>query len=184
MLTLFSGRHLMHVRRALALAVAVPLLLAGCTDEAEPTPKMPDPTSSSSSPSPSELETPEAESAEDFVRRWVDVDRDMQNSGDVGAYTSISSKCRTCMSVAERVEGIFGAGGFVKTNGLTILRIVDQSGAEGRKVFDVRVRSSPTVFKESANAKEQRLPGGTVTYRMRLTSRAPWQLVQLTQLAS
>ncbi len=60
----------MHVRRALALAVVGPLLLAGCTGDPEPTPNIPDPTPSSSSPTATESETPEAESAEDFIRRW------------------------------------------------------------------------------------------------------------------
>ena len=62
----------MHVRRALALAVVGPLLLAGCTGDPEPTPKIPDPTSSSPTPSPTDSETPEAESAEEFIRRWAD----------------------------------------------------------------------------------------------------------------
>jgi hypothetical protein len=174
----------MHVRRTLALALAVPLFLAGCSEKAEPTPKMPDPTESSSTPSPTESSTAQAESAEDFIRRWVEVDRSMQNTGETDEYAKLSSKCKTCMSVAERVEGIFDAGGFVKTDGLRILKVVDQSGPVGRKVFDVRVRSSPTVLKESEDGAEQRLPGGTLTYRMRLSPQAPWQLVQLTQLAS
>ncbi len=173
----------MHVRRSLALALAVPLLLAGCSDDAEPTPKMPEP-STSSSPTPTESETPEAESPEDFVRRWVDLDRAMQNSGDTADYLAVSSKCKSCVAVAKRIQGIFEAGGFVQTDGLEILNVIDQSGATGRKVLDVRVRSSPTVLRESAGAREQRLPGGTVTYRMRLSPRSPWQLVQLTQLAS
>ena len=181
-LTLFSGRHFMHVRRALALTVTVPLLLAGCSDPAEPTPKMPEPTSSS--PSPTESETPEVESAEDFIRRWVEVDRAMQNTGETREYSAISARCDACMSVAERVEGIYKAGGYVKTRGLNILKLIDQSGPTGRRVYDVRVQSSPTVLKESANGKEQRLPGGILTYRMRLNPQAPWQLVQLTQLAS
>ncbi len=73
----------MHVRRALALTVLAPLLLAGCSDgdpEPSPTPKMPDPTSAS--PSPTESETPEAESAEDFIRRWQAAADAMRRSGD------------------------------------------------------------------------------------------------------
>lgn len=175
----------MHVRRALALTVIAPLLLAGCSDgdpDADPTPKMPDPTSSS--PSPTESETPEAESAEDFVRRWVDVDRAMQNSGATDEYLSISGKCKTCVTVADRIEGIYEAGGSVQTDGLKILGFTDQSPDGGKRILDVKVRSTPTVIKESASADEQRLPGGVVTYRMRLNAEAPWQLLQITQLAS
>ena len=175
----------MLVRRALALALVVPLLLAGCSED-EPEPKMPDPppTSLEPSPSPTETETPEVESAEDFIRRWVAADREMQNTGEIGDYAELSSKCETCMAVAERVEGIYSAGGFVRTDGLQVLRLTDQSSAGGRRILDVTVRSTPTVLKESAGADEQRLSGGTLTYRMRLTRRAPWSLVELTQLAS
>jgi len=183
-LTLFSGRHFMHVRRALALTLAVPVLLAGCSDDPEPTPKMPDPTSSSPSPEPTETEEPEAESPEEFVRRWVEVDRDMQNTGNTSEYERISGKCKTCMSVAMRIEKIFANGGFVKTKGLTVLSVEDQAGTSGRRVVDVRVRSAPTVYKESTDGRERRFPGGTITYRMRLNAGPPWQLVQLTQLAS
>ena len=69
-LTLFSEGTLMHVRRALALTFVVPLVLAGCSDEPEPTPQMPEPTTSSPTPTATESETPEAESAEEFIRRW------------------------------------------------------------------------------------------------------------------
>jgi hypothetical protein len=174
----------MHVRRALALTLAVPVLLAGCSDDPEPTPKIPEPTSSSPSPTEPASEEPEVESPEEFIRRWVEVDREMQNSGDIAEYESISAKCKTCMSVAKRIEGIFANGGTVKTQGLTILELAEQSPVDGRKVFDVTVRSAPTIFVESAGAREERFPGGRITYRMRLNAEAPWQLVQLTQLAS
>ncbi len=65
----------MGVRRTLAALVGAALLLAGCTDE--PTPRF-DPTPS---PSPTESETtaePEAQSPEEFIREWVDLDREMQ----------------------------------------------------------------------------------------------------------
>ena len=61
----------MHVRRALALTLAVPVLLAGCSEDPEPEPKIPETTSSSPTPTPTESETPEAESPEDFIRLKV-----------------------------------------------------------------------------------------------------------------
>lgn len=172
----------MHVRRALALTAVVPLLLAGCSDDPEPQPKMPDPPPSSS-PTPTTSETVEAESAEEFIRRWVEIDRRMQNSGDIAEYSEVSAKCKTCMSVANRVQRIFAAGGYVETDGLQITQVMDRSSSQ-QPIFDVTVRSAPTRLKESASAEVENLPGGSVTYRMRLSSTAPWQLVRLTQLAS
>ncbi len=88
----------MHLRRALALAVAGPLLLAGCTGDPEPTPKIPDPTTSSSTPSPTDSETPEAESAEDFIRRWTDELQKMQATGDDRGVQSLGTGLRVVHS--------------------------------------------------------------------------------------
>lgn len=174
----------MHVRRALALTVLAPLLLTGCSDgdpEAEPTPKMPD--SSSSTPTPTESESPEVESAEDFVRRWVDVSNEMQQTGETSAYLEISGKCRPCKQVAQQVASAFEAGGYVRTDGWTIKSIKDRSGG-GKPIYDVRVNSAPTELKASKTSKPSRLPGGDLVYRFRLNDEAPWQLTQLTQVPS
>lgn len=183
-LTLFSGRHFMHVRRALALTLAVPVLLAGCSDDPEPTPKMPEPTSSSPTPTPTEAEEPEAESPEEFIRRWVEVNTRMQNSGEVEEYAELSSKCRPCLQTAKRVEQIYADGGFVKTEGWILGNVVDRSGASGNPVLDLEIESSPTTFKERAKAETQKLPGGDIVMRVRLTPTAPWQVVRLTQVPS
>lgn len=174
----------MHVRRALALFVLAPLLLAGCSDgdpEPDPTPKMPDPTSAS--PSPTESETAEAESAEEFVRRWVEVSNEMQQTGETGTYLGISAKCGPCRQVAQQVADAFEAGGYVKTDGWTIKSITDRSGG-GKPIYDVEVRSAPTILKASKSSKPSRLPGGDLIYRFRLNGGSPWQLVQLTQVPS
>ena len=85
----------MDVRRAVALALVVPLLLAGCSED-EPEPKMPDPTPTSSepSPSPTESETVEAESAEEFIRRWQAAGDEMQVTGDTTEYDAMTPRCR------------------------------------------------------------------------------------------
>lgn len=173
----------MHVRRALALTLTVPLLLAGCSDDPAPEPKMPDPTPSSSAPSPTESETAEAESPEEFVRRWVEVSNEMQRTGDVDAYLKISGECRPCKQVARQVASAFEAGGYVKTKGWTVRSITDRSGG-GKPIYDVRVDSAPTELKASKSGKPSRLPGGDLTYRFRLNREAPWQLMQLTQVPS
>jgi hypothetical protein len=183
-LTLFSGRHFMHVRRALALTLAVPVLLAGCSDDPEPTPNIPDPTSSSPTPTEPATEEPEAESPEEFIRRWVEANTRMQNSGEVEEYSTLSSKCRPCLQTAKRVEQIYANGGFVKTDGWILGKVIDRSGTTGNPVLDLEIESSPTTFKERADAERQELPGGDIVMRVRLTSSAPWQVVRLTQVPS
>lgn len=176
----------MHVRRAVALAAVVPLLLAGCSDEAEPTPKIPESTSSSPSPTATatESETPEAESAEDFIRRWVEANTRMQNSGEVDEYTALSSDCKPCMQTVNRVEQIYASGGFVRTKGWILKDVVDKSGGGSVPVLDLWIKSSPTEFQERSDAEVQSLAGGDIVMRVRLSREAPWRVVQLTQVPS
>ncbi|MBC2931523.1 hypothetical protein [Nocardioides sp. zg-1228] len=174
----------MHLRRALALTLAVPLLVAGCSDEPAPEPKIPDPTSSSPTPTPVETETAEVESPEDFIRRWVEVSNSMQNSGDTSEYLRLSAGCKACSQVADRVRSAFDAGGFVRTEGWSVEDVSDKSGGDSRPVFDVRVTSAPTVIKENSNAREQEYSGGDLVYRFRLNATSPWRVVRLTQVPS
>lgn len=173
----------MHLRRALALSLAVPLLLVGCTEEG-PTPDIPDPTTSSPTPTPEETETPEAESAEEFVRRWVQANTEMQNTGDIATYADLSRKCTSCLRTAERIEQIYADGGYVRTEGWVLRDVVDRSGTTGGPVLDLDIRSSPTEFKESAGAELQKLSGGEIVMRVRLNRGAPWQVLRLTQVPS
>lgn len=173
----------MHVRRALALTAVVPLLLAGCSDDPEPQPKMPDPPTSSS-PSPTASETVEEESAEEFIRRWIEVNTQMQNTGQVEEYTELSRRCEPCIQTADRIARIYRDGGFVRTEGWILTDVVDRSGGSGAPVLDLRIKSSPTEFKESADAEMESLTGGDIVMRVRLSRSAPWQVTELTQVPS
>ena len=183
MLTLVSGRHLMHVRRALALAVSVPLLLAGCTDDPEPTPKIPDPTTSSSTPSPTETETPEAESAEDFIRRWVEEDRRMFETGETEAFLALGPNCDDCKEIAETVDRIYDAWGTVKWDGWTILELAPQ-GKPSANTFRFVVDSAPTRYRESASGPWKRLSGGRVVQLIVLEPvGASWEVLESRELS-
>jgi hypothetical protein len=156
-LTLFSGRHFMHVRRALALTLAVPVLLAGCSDDPEPTPKMPEPTSSSPTSTEPATEEPEAESPEEFIRRWAAVEAEMENTGDTAEYLEMSRECKACTGLAEIIEGWYEAGGYVEWGGWRITRITPRGDSTE---FVVRVVSSPTKYKERAKGPVKTYPGG------------------------
>ena len=74
-----------------SLACCTLLALAGCSDDSSSSVGPdPSPSVSSSEPAPSPTETEDAETPEAFVRRWVDVDREMQNSGDTKRLSCIS----------------------------------------------------------------------------------------------
>jgi hypothetical protein len=174
------------LRRGIAALTSV-MLLAGCGSRSD---GMTDPAMAASTDATAEPterpegEAPRTESAEEFVRRWVDVDRHMQNTGEMDRYLSISSGCRPCTQVAERVAQMYANGGWVSTKGWTILDLKDVSTEVGRVAFDLRVRSAPTRFKETRSGEVQRYPGGVVVMRLRLTNKEPWRLVRLTQIPS
>lgn len=147
----------MHVRRALALTLAVPLLLSGCSED-EPTPKIPDPTTSSPTPTPDETETPEAESAEDFIRRWATVESEMENTGETSEYRSLSDGCRACADLADLVEKYYAAGGYVEWSGWDIRSIKPRGNSD--LVYVVKVQSAPTRYAEKAGGKEKGFEGG------------------------
>lgn len=173
----------MHVRRALALALSVPLLLAGCSDDPEPTPKMPDPTTSSSTPTPTETETPEAESAEEFIRRWQAASDQAQASGDTALYRGMTDRCEPCDGFAARVEQIYEAGGKIEFDGSTVVSVrSDGPGSNGHKVT---IRSGRATIVESGTAQPSVLEGGLLRLHVFLRHEgASWLVGHYTILPS
>ena len=163
----------MHVRRALALAVSVPLLLAGCTDEPEPTPKMPDPTTSSATPTPTETETPEAESAEDFIRRWVEAGDEMQVTGETDDYSAMAPNCQPCQGFVTSVEDVYRVGGSAEFAGTRITDI--RRYATNPPTYDVSQSVPETVIHHGDTGKTERLPAGKTRIRVILKrSNSEW----------
>lgn len=152
----------MSVRRTVVALVGAALLASGCSDDPESRFQPTDP------PSPTESTTtaqPEAQSPEEFIREWVELQRDMQNTGNVDEYLVASAGCESCLSTARLVEGYYAAGGFVRTQGRSILAIRPIKRGE---TYDVKVRSAPTEYRESADGPLQSFAGGVTTYRVTL----------------
>lgn len=151
----------MHVRRLLALALAASVLLAGCSDKAEPTPKMPEPTTSSS-PEPTESQTPEAESPEDFIRRWVQVGDEMQVTGKTERYRAIThSSCKACRTFEKAVRDVYASGGSIEFAGTKVDRIVRREKAP--PTFALTKTLPKTVIRRGGAADAETLPAGTTT---------------------
>jgi hypothetical protein len=172
------------VKRFLAALICCGLLsLSGCSDDSSSSadPPSPTPTASTSDASP----TPEPETPEEFVRRWVEVDREMQNSGDTQGFRSISKGCTPCKGLADQVEQIYDAGGYVKTDGLEILRLEAGSKDDNDQVsVHMWVNSTRTELRESADADVQQLPGGRLQYVITIRETAAgWNTVLLEGVA-
>jgi hypothetical protein len=147
----------MHVRRALALTLAVPVLLAGCSDDPEPTPKMPEPRSSSPTPTEPATTEPEAESPEDFIRRWQAAAFDAQMSGDTSTYRDFGRQCRPCTNFADQVDGIYADGGSIKLDSLRVLSVKPARGADQFRL--TRVLGQTRVVDAQGN-EQQSFAGG------------------------
>jgi len=158
----------MRSRRLAALAVVLPLLaLSGCGGD-NPKPKPYDPPSTSASPTTSQ--TPQAESPQAFIRRWVAASTKMQNTGVSTGFRQLGYQCAECDKFATQIEGIYAKGGLVDTEGWKILTIKAKgSGKTGE--YDMRVNASPTRYRESKDAPVQHLSGGPSTVLVRLTNR-------------
>jgi len=153
----------MHVRRALALVLAVPILLAGCSDDPEPEPKIPEATSSSPTPTPTESETPQAESPEDFIRRWQEAADEMARTGQTTAFMRLSDGCRACRTYAEQVADVFDRGGVVAFKGSEVLSI--EEDAKRPPTFVVDVKASKLRI-DVPGEEPQVFPAATQRYRM------------------
>jgi hypothetical protein len=164
----------MSVRRSIVLGLAGAVLLAGC--QGEPEPKV-EPTSSESSSAIDPSEQPERQTAEEFVRAWVELHTEMQNTGETKRFESVSVGCQPCESFADRIAAISAAGGYVRTDGWRI-ESLRCTGSSGRKRCDAEVVSAPTTYREQERAKEKHLGGGelSVVFELRRLQGA-WNMV-------
>lgn len=174
----------MHVRRALALSLVTPLLLAGCSDggepEADPTPKMPE--TSSPTPSPSETETVEEESPEEFIRRWVDVSNAMYLTGDTEEFEALGPDCTDCDRISDTVKRIYSAGGKVEWDGWTIVSLKAQGRPEAH-TYRYVVDSAPTRYRDSADGPWKTLEGGrSIQFIALQPFGESWQVVESKEL--
>ena len=170
------------MKRPLA-ALACCLVLAACSDDSSSTAAPPTPTTSAPS-DPTSSPTEEAESPEDFVRRWVDVDREMQNTGDTKEYRKLAPKCRPCNEVADQVEAYYAAGGYVKTDGWSINRASTKSTDEESAAVTIDVNSAATEVVEAKGRPAQHLQGGKGTYLLTLKAAgSSWVVTDLEAVA-
>ncbi|MFN8196324.1 MAG: hypothetical protein U0R80_18815 [Nocardioidaceae bacterium] len=168
-----------------ALLAAALLSLGGCGDDDPPPP--PPSSSTPTSPSPTTSSpTSQAESAEEFIRRWVDEDIKMQNSGETVEFLAMTSKCGPCSKLAQAVNRFYAAGGYVKTQGWEILSVERlPATAAGTRLMLVRVDGHPTEYRESSDGPVRRLPGGRTQFQFTLIkSEQSWLVRDYVEVSS
>jgi hypothetical protein len=175
-------------RLATVALVALPLLFASSCRGADPVKPKPfeTPTNPTSS-APTPTSTPQAESAEDFIRHFIRAQNDMQSTGVTSAYRALTSGCDSCDAIADRVEGIYGAGGWVRTKGWTVTLVqAPVTLAPGSLRIDYVISSAPTKYKERANQSVRSLPGAEgIEKRTEIKRTATgWNVTYLAELAS
>lgn len=159
----------MHVRRlATVVVVALPLLFtSGCgNDPIKPKPF--ETPMASTSPTPTQPVTPQAESPEQFIRRWQRLSNEMQTSGDTTRYRAVNLNCSSCERFADQIDSIYRDGGYVHTRGGTVQRVRRVGGPRDRPQLRATVRSSPTSYLAVKGGDVESLPGGRNTYLITL----------------
>lgn len=167
-----------------ALLAALPLLLSACSDEEEPRPPIVSPTSPTPTPSPTQTATvPADESPEDFIRRWIEVDTSMQNTGDTKSYRAMTSDCEACDGLADQIESIYAAGGDVVTAGFTAKSTRVEKQTDSSRTLLVVVDAAPSTIRDKAGAQPRTLAGGSYEYRLELgRSQNRWLITSITQV--
>ncbi|WP_435771855.1 DUF6318 family protein [Nocardioides sp. SYSU DS0651] len=170
----------MRIPRALTLALAAALVLAGCADDGEPaepestwTPtSTPEAPSTSPAAADSLTDPPKDETPRQFIRRWVALGNHIQRTGDPAPYLAVAGPdCTSCRDFAKQVKQIYDNGGSIETEGERIVSITREADYQ----WVITTRSGPTRYRESTDGPLLRLPGGKSRSRLYITKvRGQW----------
>lgn len=151
----------MAVRRTLAALGAVTLLLGGCGGDPQPRVEQ-FPTAPTTSPTKSASAKPM--SAEDQIRRYINLSLQAQAQGDTSGLRDAFPVCKSCLRMADHIERIYGQGGFIHP-GTWKVKDIGLAGHVGpRYEYDLSIVAKPGRYKE--DGKVNRLTGGPNTFRM------------------
>jgi hypothetical protein len=157
------------------------LALTGCggnTSLADP-PVSPMP-STSSPPAPPKRETPEH-----FIRRWAEIEKRMENTGNTDAYLAVSHACRACRQLAADIRRFYSNGGFVRWAGWRIKSLETSGPYQGGHAYTVHVISEPTSYRTTSHGGIQHLSGGPSTHQLIIKfAEGRWHVTKKVQLSA
>jgi hypothetical protein len=171
-------------RFLVALACCGALFLSACSRDSSSSadPGTPSPTASSSSAEPSPTETGPTESPEEFIRRWLDLSTEMQNTGETAAFEATCPRSGSCRRLIRAVRSYYDAGGYIKTGKRQIIRAKVVGGSHVKLQLNVTIRSTPTEYKTSANSPVQKLTGGVSHNQFQMRwAQSQWVIQEWTQ---
>lgn len=173
---LLGERPIMSGRRALVAVLLVPLTLLSACAADQQVPKMPDSATSTTTSEPTETDAHEAETAEEFVRRWVTASDGLQATGKDAPFRRLSRGCQPCAELADRVVQIYAAGGSIEYAGSEV-RLLELTEEDPPR-FNLDLESPETLIRDSRGRIDERLPAGVGRYDLLLDGRpGSWRVV-------
>jgi len=170
-------------RSALGTLALSALLLAGCSEEPQ-LKTTPDPTetpSTSAAASEPSSSVPNAESAEQFLRRWARLGDEAADSGNTKELSKLQTKdCASCNKFIRTITTVYAAGGDIKqpTGKVPWVKNV------GKGKYHVRLSSRGTQMRPTPDTDWIKSPGGEYTMMVELRkARSSWLVQQYSPIA-
>jgi hypothetical protein len=160
-----------HPHRLAAPHLALTQLLTACTGDdgdpsGAPTTAPPSPTATETSEPPVDLSVaPPGETARQFIRRWVALSNQMQESGDTDAYFEVVAQtCESCRKFAGRIEQMYANGGYLRGGAEQVVSMRAESPTQWLVVRE----AEPAEYANSAQGKSKTFIGGQYKSRVYL----------------
>jgi hypothetical protein len=166
-----SGAHRPHVKidhvirrlTLLLVALACCFALASCGDDGDGG------GAKASGPDiPEYAKSNDERGAQGFARYWIDTLNAATTSGDTDKLKSLQKKtCETCTDFAQRLDGIYAAGGHVETKGFKVKQLVrDSSVPSPGAGVSASLTATPQTVVEKKGAEPRELEGGNLRLRL------------------
>lgn len=152
----------------LAIPLIAALLLTACAAEAEPEPKFAPP-EPSASPTAVADESPKKETVKQFLIRWAEAERDMQNTGETEFYLALSQGCAPCEAFAQDVTSFYENGGFIRTEAMEVERVERVRRSSNYRVWATMPSAE---YRESSTDPEETTQGGPRLYEFSVSRTA------------